>query len=329
MNRLPSTLRSSARRPASSEFLRDVLAGLSRPSKHLACKYFYDEAGSQLFDQICDLPEYYPTRTELAILKHHAPEMADLLGPGCVVIEYGSGSSLKTRLLLDAVHRPPAAYVPVDISHEHLHKSARTLAQQYPDIEVVPVCADFTQPFDLPALQGSYQRRVVYFSGSTIGNFGPLEAYHLLAQIGKLAGVGGGLLIAADLKKDPSILEPAYNDAAGVTAMFNLNLLARINRELGADFALDQFRHHACYNAKVGRIEMYLISNVAQAVHVGGHRFDFAAGERICTEYSYKYGLEEFADLARQAGLSVDRVWTDPQGLFSVQMLTVQGQGEG
>jgi dimethylhistidine N-methyltransferase len=301
----------------SREFLRDVLAGLSRPDRHLPCKYFYDERGSQLFEQICELPEYYPTRCELAILETHAGEMAERLGPGRVLVEYGSGSSRKTRLLLDRL-AGPLTYVPVDISHEHLLASARRLAADYSHIQVVPVCADFTQPFRLPASVGK-DRRAVYFSGSTIGNFGPAEAVALLRQIAALVGCGGALIIGVDLKKDRAILEPAYDDAQGVTATFNLNLLARINRELGADFVLDRFRHLAFYNETHGRIEMHLVSLEEQTVHLAGHSFRLARDETICTEHSHKYSLADFAELASAAGLRVRAVWTDPAGLFSVQ----------
>jgi dimethylhistidine N-methyltransferase len=311
-------------RPAdgADAMLREVLAGLARPHKQLPCKYFYDERGSRLFDEICELEEYYLTRCELAILRRHAGQMAGRLGPACALIEYGSGSSLKTRLLLDRLDRP-AAYVPVDISGEHLLRSARELARAYPGLEVAPVCADFTRPFTLPPLRQSPRRRVVYFSGSTIGNFGPAEATALLAGIARLCGPGGGLLIGVDLKKDRAILEPAYDDTRGVTAAFNLNLLARINRELGADFDLGRFRHRAFYNEGAGRIEMHIVSRAAQTVHVGGTAFELAEGETICTEYSYKYGLDEFRDLAARAGLALEQVWTDEKGLFSVQYLGV------
>ncbi len=310
--------------PRSREFLRDVLAGLSRPDKHLPCKYFYDERGSQLFELICELPEYYPTRCELAILEAHAGAMADCLGPGLVLVEYGSGSSRKTRLLLDRLARP-RAYVPVDISREHLLASARRLAADYPTLAVVPLCSDFTQSFRLPASVPAAGRRAVYFSGSTIGNFGPTEAVALLRRIAELVGPGGGLLIGADLKKDRAILEPAYDDAQGVTAAFNLNLLARINRELAGDFVLDRFRHRAFYNEPHGRIEMHLVSLEAQTVRVADQSFRLARDETICTEYSHKYSLADFAELARAAGLQVHAVWTDPAGLFSVQYATSSG----
>jgi dimethylhistidine N-methyltransferase len=320
--KLPSPLRHGPRAAAADDLLRDVLEGLARPAKELPCKYFYDARGSRLFDRICRLEEYYPTRCELAILRRHGAAMAEVLGPGCALVEYGSGSSLKTRLLLDRL--PDAvAYVPVDISDEHLFRSARRLARRYPALEVAPVCADFTRPFALPPLRRPVRRRVVYFSGSTIGNLGPAEATALLAGIARLCGPGGGLLIGVDLDKDPRILEPAYNDRLGVTAAFNLNLLARINRELGADFDLAAFRHHAFYDLRHRRIEMHLVSGRPQLVHVAGTAFAFAEGETIRTEYSHKYRLEDFRALARPAGLEVEQVWTDDEGLYSVQYLRI------
>jgi dimethylhistidine N-methyltransferase len=303
-------------------FRRDVLDGLGRPHKTLPCKYFYDAHGSELFERICELEEYYPTRCSREILARHGGAMAAELGPACALIEYGSGSSRKTRLLLDRLDRP-AAYVPVDISGEQLARTARRLARRYPAMPVVPVCADFTVGFALPPLPRPAARRAVYFSGSTIGNFDHPEAIALLAGIARLCGPGGGLLIGVDLKKDPRILEPAYNDRLGVTAAFNLNLLARINRELGADFVLDRFAHHAFYDPDVGRIEMHLISRAAQRVRVGDAVFAFAAGESICTEYSYKYGLDQFAAMGAAAGLCREQVWTDENGWFSVQYLRV------
>jgi dimethylhistidine N-methyltransferase len=299
------------------DFLADVLAGLARPDKHLPCKYFYDERGSRLFDRICELPEYYPTRCELAILRRDAAEMVGRFPPGAALVEYGSGSGLKTRLLLEQLGE--GTYYPVDISREHLLQSARRLAREFLHIDVVPVCADFTKPFMLPRAARLPRQRVVYFSGSTISNFGPPEAVGLLRQIARLIGPGGGLLIGVDLRKDRAILEPAYDDAAGVTAAFNLNLLARVNRELGGDFALDRFRHHAFWNEQHGRIEIHLVSLEQQVVTVAGRRFPLAAGETICTEYSYKFSVEEFARLAEAAGLDVREVWRDAAGLFSVQ----------
>jgi dimethylhistidine N-methyltransferase len=309
---------------AAAEFLRDVLDGLGREPKQLPCKYFYDARGSALFEQICELPEYYPTRCEAEVLRRHATEMAGLFGPRCVLIEYGSGSSRKTRLLLRQL-LDPAAYVPVDISAEHLLLSARGLALRFPELVIRPVAADFTRSFALPPLP-AMRRRVVFFSGSTVGNFHPPEAVALLARIARLVGRGGGLLIGVDLKKDRATLEHAYDDEQGVTAAFNRNLLARINRELGADFAIDRFRHRAPYNEAAGRIEMHLDSVEPQAVRVGDRTFPFVAGETICTEYSYKYAPDEFRALVARAGFAVERLWTDTEGLYSVQYLSAGGR---
>lgn len=307
---------------ARQQFLRDVLQGLQAQPKTLPSKYFYDERGSRLFDAICGLDEYYLTRTEVAILRDHAAEMADCVGGPCVLIEYGSGSSLKTGILLD--HLPPGAtYVPVDISGEHLHRAAAGIAQRYPTVAVSPVCADFTRPFDLPADEDG--RRVAYFPGSTIGNFEPPAAVELLANIAALVGGGGGLLIGVDLRKSPRILEPAYNDRRGVTARFNLNLLRRINRELGADFDLARFQHHAFFNGSDGRIEMHLISLADQTVRLGGRRIELRHGETIHTENSYKHSLDGFRRLAAAAGWSVEQIWCDPGRLFSVQYLLARG----
>jgi dimethylhistidine N-methyltransferase len=304
-------------------FRADVLRGLRRPAKELPCKYFYDEEGSRLFEQICELEEYYLTRTELAIMHRHAGEMADRLGPDCLLVEYGSGSSLKTRLLLDRLPAV-AAYVPLDVSCEHLLRSARRLAARYPGLEVLPLCADFTADFSLPAPARPPARRVVYFPGSTLGNFGPPAADALLARIAAVCGPGGALLLGIDLKKDVRVLEPAYNDARGVTAAFNLNLLARINRELGADFDLGGFRHHAPYNRRLGCIEMYLVSLRRQEVRLGGEIISFAEGESILTERSFKYDLDEFRARAPRGGLRVEAVWADARKYFAVLYLTVR-----
>jgi dimethylhistidine N-methyltransferase len=307
--------------PEREEFLADVLDGLRRSPKTLPCKYFYDERGSALFDRICTLPEYYPTRTELAILRRHAGAMAEAIGPRCLLVEYGSGSSTKTRLLLDHLAEP-AAYVPVDISREHLLRAAEALSARYPDVPVIPVCADFTRPFALPEVPGA-ERVVGYFPGSTIGNFAPAEARKFLADIAEQCGAGGALLIGVDLEKPRSILEPAYDDARGVTAEFNRNLLRRVNRELGGDFDLAAFDHRAHWNAPQGRVEMHLVSRRDQVAHVAGRAIPFAKGESIHTENSHKYQVEGFATLAAAAGFGVERVFTDDAGLFSVQLLRV------
>jgi dimethylhistidine N-methyltransferase len=303
-------------------FLADALHGLRQPQKTLPCKYFYDAEGSKLFDQICTLPEYYPTRTELGILRAHAADMARSLGPELALIEYGSGSSVKTRLLLDHLVRP-AAYIPVDVSREHLFETALALRLDYPSLPVEPVCADFAAPFALPRTRGRAGRRAVYFPGSTIGNFSNSAALALMAGVARKVGPGGALLVGVDLKKDPRVLERAYDDARGVTAAFNLNLLARMNRELDADFDLARFSHRALWLESASRIEMHLVSEVEQVAHLGGVALHFARGESICTEHSHKYTLDGFARLARRAGLTVRRVWTDRARRFSVQYLEV------
>lgn len=308
--------------PDTQSFLEDVIEGLSQPFKSLPSKYFYDHRGSQLFDQICQLSEYYPTRTEQGIMDQHAADMANACGPGCLLIEYGSGSSLKTQILLDHLNSP-AAYMPLDISREHLESSVGKLARKYPDLEILPVCADFTQPFDVPLPSAEVQRRVVYFPGSTIGNFTPEQSLALLHQVADICGSGGGLLIGLDLQKDVEILERAYNDQQGVTAQFNLNLLARVNRELDADFDLEQFEHRAFYDSFENRIEMHLDSRTDQRVTVDGRVFDFEADESICTEYSHKFCIDDFARLAERAGLQVQEVWTDAKQWFGVMWLTV------
>ena len=312
-----------SRTPDTDQFRADVLRGLRRRARELPCKYFYDETGSRLFEQICELEEYYLTRTELAIMHRHAGEMAEALGPDSLLVEYGSGSSVKTRLLLDRLPRV-AAYVPLDVSREHLFRSARQLSARYPGVEVLPLCADFTGTFRLPEPSRPPARRVVYFPGSTLGNFDPTAAAGLLSRVAGLCGRGGAMLLGIDLKKDLRVLEPAYNDARGVTAAFNLNLLARINRELGADFDLAAFRHHAPYNRVLGCIEMYLISLRAQEVHLAGEVFSFAEEESILTERSFKYDLDEFRAWVSRTGLRVEKVWVDGQQYFAVLYLTVQ-----
>lgn len=307
--------------PAVEQLRRDVLEALSRrPQRELPTQYLYDERGSALFDQICELPEYYPTRTELAIMQRHAAAMAHDIGPGALVIEYGSGSSIKTQRLLERL-REPAGCVLVDISREHLLRSAAALAARFPRVEVLPVCADFTAPFEVPTPRREVQRRVVYFPGSTIGNFLPEHATRLLRQMAAQVGRGGGLLIGTDLRKDPAVLKAAYNDAQGVTAAFNKNLLRRINRELQATFDLQAFDHRAIYDEELGRIEMLLISRRAHEVKIAGKRFAFAAGETIRTEYSHKYSIDGFHRMATAAGFEPEAVWTDERSLFAVHLL--------
>lgn len=308
--------------PETAQMLADVLAALSRDPKELPPLYLYDQRGSELFDQICEAPEYYPTRTELAILEHNMPGIARLIGPEALIIEPGAGSGLKIQLLLDNVERPVAC-MPLDISLEHLEKSAAELQQRYPHIPMLPVCADFFGPFELPKCPQEPRRRVVFFPGSTIGNMKPDRARELLASLRDLAGPDGGVLVGVDLRKDPRILEPAYNDAGGVSARFAMNYLVRLNSEVDADFDLDAFKYEAPYNAELGRIEMALVSQCDQTVSLDGNPIELAAGDRLHTEYSYKYTVARFASLAASAGLEVTFVWTDPDALFSVQYLTV------
>ena len=311
-----------ATRDAAGE-VDEVLHGLTAAQKRIAPKYFYDERGSELFDRICELPEYYPTRTELAVMREHVADIANIVGPRASVIEFGAGSTLKIRLLLDHLI-DPVAYIPVDISSDYMLKQAAALAHDHPDLQIAPVCADFMQPFKLPALDVAPARNLVFFPGSTIGNFSRRQALDLLEVMAFEAHHDGLLLIGVDLRKDLARLHAAYNDRAGVTAEFNLNVLARLNRELGADFDLNAFRHEAVYDVNRGRIEMRLVSTQAQRVTLAGKSIDFARGEYIITEYSHKYSVEEFRTLARQAGFSPTRVWCDAERLFSVHLLTVQ-----
>ncbi len=308
--------------PETETFLRDVLRGLRLTPKQLPCKYFYDEAGSALFDRICALPEYYPTRTELSIMERHAPEIAETLGEDVLLVEYGSGSSAKTRVLLDHLIKP-AGYVPVDISREHLLASTEALKLRHPEIEMLPVCADFTEPFEVPTPSRADRHRVLYFPGSTLGNFTRARAITLLSQMAEACAPDGSCLIGIDRVKDVDVLVSAYDDAAGVTAAFNKNLLVRINQELGGDLDLDAFRHEARWNVEEARIEMYLVSTRRQTARIGGEEIAFEAGEDICTEHSHKYTPEGFAEMARAAGLEVTRSWTDPADWFSVQMLRI------
>lgn len=300
-------------------FARDVIAGLSARPKRLPPKYFYDEAGARLFEEITALPEYYPTRTELAILRAHAGEMARLLPNETALIEFGSGSTRKVRLLLDAAPEV-AAYVPVDISAQWLAEEAARLRRDYPHLAVLPVAADFTQAFRLPAALTGLPR-AGFFPGSTIGNFEPHQATAFLHHAARMLGENAILIVGIDLIKDVGILNAAYNDAEGVTAAFNLNLLVRINRDLGANFDLDAFSHQAFYNRERARIEMHLVSRRDQTVEVCGRRIAFRECETIHTENSYKYSVESFGALARRAGWMPVATWTDADGFFSVQAL--------
>jgi L-histidine N-alpha-methyltransferase len=303
--------------PESADFLADVVAGLSSDPRTIPCKYFYDERGAALFQKICELPEYYVTRTEIDILDRHRADIASQLGPSIELIGLGTGAGTKTQILIAAL-KNPAVYIPVDISKKQLRQSTALFQKIFPDLEILPVCADYLQPVVLPSPRHKPARNIVYFPGSTIGNFEPDEAVDFLRRIANVCRGGGGLLIGVDLKKDRQLLEAAYNDPASVTAQFNLNLLKRINRELGADFDLDQWRHRAIYNSNAGRIEMHLINETDQLVHLNQHKFHFLRGDKIVTEFSYKYAPEEFAALARKAGFEFVRMWTDDARLFGV-----------
>jgi dimethylhistidine N-methyltransferase len=306
--------------PAAGRFREDVLHGLRLPRKCLVPKYFYDEVGSALFEAICALPEYYPTRTETALMQVHAEAMAGCMGRRCALIEFGSGMSRKTRLLLAAAH--PAVYVPIDIACETLRVAASGLRQAFPEVPVVAVCADYSGAFELPSLeQFGARRRVIFFPGSTIGNFDPEEAIAFLDRVRRIAGAGGGLVIGVDLRKDKAVLEAAYDDPQGVTAAFNLNLLARVNRELGADFDLRAFRHRTFYSEARGRIEMHLESCRDQVVRIGAETIGFGAGETIHTESSYKYAVSEFQALAACAGFQARQCWVDDARLFSIHYM--------
>ncbi|MEY2501946.1 MAG: hypothetical protein QOI07_2280 [Verrucomicrobiota bacterium] len=304
--------------PVSADFLAEVVAGLSSSPRTLPCKFFYDERGADLFQQICELPEYYITRTETELLRHSAPEISESIGANAALIGFGTGAGIKTRMLLEHLHNP-IAYIPVDISKQRLIDSAIELSHAMPALEILPVCADYLQELQLPKPLRKPDHVAVFFPGSTIGNLEPPVARDFLRRVCELCGKNGGLIIGVDLQKSRAILEAAYNDSAGVTAEFNLNLLVRANRELGADFDLARWKHRAVYNESEGRIEMHLVSEGEQAVHVGGREFRFGDGEKIITEFSYKHTLEGFARLAASAGFrEASRVWTDPQRFFAI-----------
>jgi dimethylhistidine N-methyltransferase len=310
---------------AATDFAADVVAGLTAAPKRLPPKYFYDSAGSALFERITELPEYYPTRTELGILNARAADIAALVPPGAALIEFGSGSSTKTRIVLSAA--PLSAYVPVDISAQFLQQQAAELRREYPRLAVLPVAADFFKPFALPD-PALTMPRVGFFPGSTIGNFEPHEAAAFMRHAGRILGPGAVLIVGVDQVKDTQVLQRAYNDAQGVTAKFNLNLLTRINRELGAKFDLACFEHHAFFNRERSRIEMHLASLKRQRVKVCGECIEFRAGETIHTESSYKYSVESFGALARGAGWTPKAVWTDADNYFSVHVLTLPGAAD-
>lgn len=305
--------------PRQRDLLSDVLEGLGQRQKKLPSKLFYDQRGSELFDQICELDEYYLTRTEMWIMNRYLDEIVEVIGEKCLLIELGSGSSTKVRLLLDHLV-DPVGYIPIDISSEHLIRASDSLATDYPSIKVMPVYADYTQPFDFPDIPIVYSKMVVYYPGSTIGNFTPRYAARFIRRIAKRSGQGSGLLIGIDLKKDRDTLEAAYNDKYGVTAAFNLNILERLNKELGADFDTTQWKHHAFYNDGEGRIEMHLVSLKDQRVNVNGRPIKLKKDETILTEYSYKYTTEEFENLVRPS-FELVKAWKDQDEKFSILYL--------
>ena len=331
--------------PAEPEFFEQTVAGLSKSPRTLPCKFFYDERGATLFQQICELPEYYITRTELQILRLQGASIAGRLGGNVELIGLGTGAGTKTRILLEELDSP-AVYIPIDISREQLQVSTARFRQIFPDLQILPVCADYLEEFELPLPRRTSTRSVVYFPGSTIGNFEPQAAIQFMRRMADLVGAGGGLLIGVDLRKDRRVIRRAYNDRQGVTAAFNLNLLERANRELDANFNLQNWTHRARYNAVDGRIEMYLVSEIEQTVSIGYAlssenplvdaetdaertprsqtrlQFHFGAGEKILTEHSYKHTPDGFADLACQAGFTFEQLWTDPKRLFGVFYFT-------
>ncbi|MFK8018000.1 MAG: L-histidine N(alpha)-methyltransferase [Gammaproteobacteria bacterium] len=313
--------------PSMGDFRTEVIDGLSQTQKTLPPKYFYDEVGSRLFDQITEVPEYYPTLTEYSIMRDNIDAMASLIGPGASVIELGSGMSKKIRILLDRLEEV-AAYVPVEISKHHLMNAARKFQLEYPDLDIRPVCADFTQPMRLPRPAQTPKRNVVYFPGSTIGNFYPNDAMRLLKNMSRVACKGGALLIGVDLKKDKRILEHAYNDDAGITAQFNLNILKRIKAELGAMLDIDSFEHRAVYNEEMGRIEMHLVSLRVQTIVLDDRTFELDKDEYILSECSHKFAVDEFQALASRAGFEPHTVWTDENNLFSVHYMLSTADNE-
>jgi dimethylhistidine N-methyltransferase len=306
-------------RETHSDFASALVSGLSGAHKSIPCRFLYDAAGSELFERITRLPEYYPTRTETRILRERAGEIARDATPGNVLIEFGSGSSVKTELLLEQMHEL-YAYVPIDISASALKEAEARIRERFPRIEVLPVCGDFSRPLQLPE-EIAGRPRLGFFPGSTIGNLTPPAGVKLLATMAKILGAGARLIIGADLKKDVRRLIRAYDDEEGVTAAFNLNLLKRANRELGADFDVGQFDHLATYDERHGRVDLYLVSQADQTVEMLGRRFRFAAGEKIHTEHSHKYDIEGFQAMAGKAGWSALKVWTDEAGLFSVHVV--------
>lgn len=303
------------------QFLEDMQAALAAPIKSISPKHFYDARGSALFDRICELPEYYPTRTEIEILRSHAGDIAQRIGSRAELVEFGAGSLRKVRILLEALDAP-ARYIPIDISGEYLQASVQQLRAEFEGLDIVPLVADYTQDWHLPGIAAGTRKGVAFFPGSTIGNFAPQEARQFLRSCAN-ALAGGALLLGVDLIKHPDILHAAYNDAQGVTAAFNLNLLERANRELGASFKVHQFAHSAFYNAPLQRIEMHLVSTCRQTVRVGDTVFSFEEGETLHTENSHKFTIDGIHRMARDCGLVPGPVWTDPHRAFGLLWLDI------
>lgn len=315
--------------PSKDDFEKDAVAGLTQDPKKLQAKYLYDTRGSALFERIVDTREYYPGRIESRILEENANEISSLLGEDCALFEFGSGASRKTRILLKSL-KGAASYVPIDISREFLFQSSTSLSQEFPSLEIISVCADYTAPLYFPqTLWNGSRSRAAFFPGSTIGNFEPWEAARFLRNAANILGTGGRLVVGFDLRKDSPVLEAAYNDSEGVTAEFNLNLLLRMNRELGADFNLDLFEHQAFYNARESRVEMHLVSKVGQCRRVAGQQISFIEGETIHTESSYKYSIESFAEIASRAGYTQLKTWTDPENMFAVAVVEASKEATG
>ncbi len=310
---------------ADNSFFSDVMQGLRKRQKTIPAKYFYNEKGSALFQQICLLDEYYIPRTEIGIMRRHIDEITSLLGNNVLLIEYGCGDCTKTRILLDHLDNP-AAFVFIDISGKQLIEVSAELAEDYPCLELLPLCADYTRDYLLPIPKKPARRKVVYFPGSTIGNISPDKAIIFLRHINNICGDDGALLAGVDLKKGTDVLNQAYNDEAGITAAFNLNLLKRINRELDADFQIDCFKHKAFYNEDMGRVEMHLVSLRDQVVHLDGGTVPFAKGESIWTESSYKYDIEEFEEMAAATGFKAEKTWTDDKKWFGVFCLVSKNE---
>lgn len=323
MNRAPSGVALLDLEPATADFLEQAIAGLSSSPRTLPSKFFYDERGSDLFQAICELPEYYVTRAETEILRQRATDLAASIGANAEIVGFGTGAGVKTRMLLEHLENP-IAYVPVDISKQRLTESADALSREMPGLEILPVCADYLQPIKLPKPSRKPDHIAVFFPGSTIGNMEPAMARNFLERVCRLCGKSGGLIIGVDLQKSRTIFEAAYNDSAGVTAAFNLNLLIRVNRELGADFDLASWQHRAIYNRSASRIEMHLISTRRQLVHLGGQEFQFVPNDYIVTEHSYKHTVEGFGALAASAGFQLARVWTDAQKFFAIFHFTTR-----